>query len=326
VHVTLPIALPGLVATGIFTFLNGWDEFMFARTIVSSADKWVGTVGLASFIGAYVTAWDQILAAATIFTFPPVVLFLLVQKHFIAGRRRRGEGIAMHFALTEEQEAIRQVARNFAMREVRPCAKAIDERAEFDSELHRRLGDLGFLCMTTPEEFGGGGVDTLTWCVVVEEIAKASSAVANGLTLTESMAHYLATLGSEAQKREMLPELAKHATEFARVWPDGARCWVGRQGRGDHRGARRRRLDSRRPEDVHQWRAARRVVHHCRHGGSLARRAGIRTFVVRRELRASVAARNSIYGHPRIRNRAGVPRAGVPLDGMLGSGEDGLHR
>lgn len=85
VRVTLPIALPGLVATGIFTFLNGWDEFMFARTIVSSAEKWVGTVGLASFIGVYVTAWDQILAAATIFTVPPVILFLLVQKYFIAG-------------------------------------------------------------------------------------------------------------------------------------------------------------------------------------------------------------------------------------------------
>src|SRR5215468_12256931 len=84
-RVTLPIALPGLAATGIFTFLNGWDEFMFARTIVSSAEKWVGTVGLASFIGAYATPWDQILAAATIFTIPPVVLFLLVQKYFIAG-------------------------------------------------------------------------------------------------------------------------------------------------------------------------------------------------------------------------------------------------
>jgi multiple sugar transport system permease protein len=84
-RVTLPIALPGLVATGIFTFLNCWDEFMFARTIVSSADKWVGTIGLASFIGVYVTSWDQILAAATIFTVPPIVLFLLVQKYFIAG-------------------------------------------------------------------------------------------------------------------------------------------------------------------------------------------------------------------------------------------------
>jgi len=84
-RITLPISLPGLVATGIFSFLNGWDEFMFARTIVTSTGNWVGTVGLASFIGSYVTPWDQILAAATIFTLPPVVLFLLVQRHFIAG-------------------------------------------------------------------------------------------------------------------------------------------------------------------------------------------------------------------------------------------------
>ena len=84
-RVTVPIALPGLVATGIFTFLAGWDEFMFARTIVTSTSNWVGTVGLASFIGAYVTPWDQILAAATIFTVPPVLLFLAVQKYFIAG-------------------------------------------------------------------------------------------------------------------------------------------------------------------------------------------------------------------------------------------------
>jgi multiple sugar transport system permease protein len=84
-RITLPIGMPGLIATGIFVFLNGWDEFMFARTIVTATDKWVGTVGLASFIGVYVTPWDQILAAATIFTLPPVILFLLVQKYFIAG-------------------------------------------------------------------------------------------------------------------------------------------------------------------------------------------------------------------------------------------------
>jgi len=84
-RVSLPIATPSLVATGIFAFLSGWDEFMLARTIVTSPDNWVGTVGLASFIGVYVTPWDQILAAATIFTVPPVILFLLVQKHFVAG-------------------------------------------------------------------------------------------------------------------------------------------------------------------------------------------------------------------------------------------------
>ena len=84
-RITLPLALPGLVATGIFTFLSGWDEFMLARTIVTATDKWVGTIGLASFIGVYVTSWDQILSAATIFTLPPLILFLMVQKYFIAG-------------------------------------------------------------------------------------------------------------------------------------------------------------------------------------------------------------------------------------------------
>lgn len=85
VRITLPLATPGLVATGIFSFIHGWDEFLFARTIVVSVEKWVGTVGLASFIGVYTTEWDQILASATLFTLPPVILFLLVQKHFIAG-------------------------------------------------------------------------------------------------------------------------------------------------------------------------------------------------------------------------------------------------
>jgi multiple sugar transport system permease protein len=84
-RITLPLALPGVVATGIFTFLSGWDEFLLARSVVTQADKWVGTVGLSSFIGVYVTPWDQILAAATIFTLPPLILFLFVQKYFIAG-------------------------------------------------------------------------------------------------------------------------------------------------------------------------------------------------------------------------------------------------
>jgi butyryl-CoA dehydrogenase len=114
----------------------------------------------------------------------------------------------VNFALSEEQEAVRAVARDFARRYVHPRAKEIDEHAEFSWELHRKLGELGFLCMTAPEAYGGSDSDTVTWCVVVEELAKVSSAVANGLTLTESMAYYLMTLGTEAQKKEVLPALA----------------------------------------------------------------------------------------------------------------------
>ena len=114
----------------------------------------------------------------------------------------------MNFALTPEQEQVRDTARAFSRREIAPRARAIDETAEFDWDLHRKLAALGFLCMTAPEDYGGAATDTVTWCIAVEEIAKASSAVANGMTLTESMAHYLTTLGTETQKHEVLPALA----------------------------------------------------------------------------------------------------------------------
>jgi alkylation response protein AidB-like acyl-CoA dehydrogenase len=118
----------------------------------------------------------------------------------------------MDLELSEEQRAIRDVARKFAEAEVAPRSAGIDECAEFDWSLHHRLGELGFLGMTAPEAYGGSSASTLTWCLVVEEIAKASSAVANGLTLTESMVHYIATLGTEAQKQRYLPSLAQGAS------------------------------------------------------------------------------------------------------------------
>lgn len=88
-RITGPIALPGIVATGIFAFLQAWDEFMVARTIVTATSRWVASIGLASFIGIYITPWDETLAAAVLFTVPPIILFLLVQRYFIAGL---GEG------------------------------------------------------------------------------------------------------------------------------------------------------------------------------------------------------------------------------------------
>lgn len=115
----------------------------------------------------------------------------------------------MDFELSEEQRAIKELARKFAVEEVAPLAKQIDERSEFSWELHRRLGELGFLGMTAAEQYDGSAADTLTWCLVVEEITKASSSVANGMTLTESMVHYLSTLGNEEQKKKYIPPLAR---------------------------------------------------------------------------------------------------------------------
>jgi butyryl-CoA dehydrogenase len=115
----------------------------------------------------------------------------------------------MDFQLSPEQIAIRNLSRTMARNQVAPRAREIDETGEFAWDLHRRLAELGFLGLTAPEEFGGSATDTLTWCLVVEEIARASSIVSNGITLTDSMIHYIAAVGTEEQKTKYIPPLIR---------------------------------------------------------------------------------------------------------------------
>jgi multiple sugar transport system permease protein len=82
--ITGPLSAPGFVAAGIFAFISSWDEFMFTRLVITHPDKWVGSVGIVSFIGEWAASWDQMMAAASMFTVVPVILFLLVQRYFIA--------------------------------------------------------------------------------------------------------------------------------------------------------------------------------------------------------------------------------------------------
>lgn len=84
-RITLPIALPGVVATGVFAFIAAWNEYMFARLIINRSTDWVGSMGIASFFGELATPWPEVMAAAIIFALPPVVLFLLFQRYFVAG-------------------------------------------------------------------------------------------------------------------------------------------------------------------------------------------------------------------------------------------------
>lgn len=84
-RITIPIAIPGFIAAGLFAFIASWDEYMFARTVITTPRFWVGTIGIVSFIGEWQAPWDQINAAAFLFTLVPVALFLLVQKYFIVG-------------------------------------------------------------------------------------------------------------------------------------------------------------------------------------------------------------------------------------------------
>lgn len=84
-HVTLPLVVPSLAASAVITFLEGWNEFLFARIFIFDAEKWPASRGVSSFIGEFITPLDAVFSAALIFTVPAIVFFLLVQRRIISG-------------------------------------------------------------------------------------------------------------------------------------------------------------------------------------------------------------------------------------------------
>ena len=118
--------------------------------------------------------------------------------------------IAMDFQLSEEQALLRRTVREFAETELAPHSREWDERQEFPREVFGRLGALGLAGACWPEEYGGSGLSTLDWAIVMEELARADAGVALSLAAHHGLcsAHlYLA--GSEEQKRRFLPPLAR---------------------------------------------------------------------------------------------------------------------
>lgn len=85
-RVTLPLALPGVVSVGVFSFNHAWNEFLFALVFTSSERNKVLPIGLATWIGQdSVFSWGMLLAAAVLITLPVVLFYLLVQRHLISG-------------------------------------------------------------------------------------------------------------------------------------------------------------------------------------------------------------------------------------------------
>jgi multiple sugar transport system permease protein len=83
-YVVLPLAVPGIIATGIYIFLTAWDELMFAW-VLTNADTMTIPVGIRLFVGNYQNRFDLMMAAATVATLPVVVLFFLLQRHIVRG-------------------------------------------------------------------------------------------------------------------------------------------------------------------------------------------------------------------------------------------------
>jgi alkylation response protein AidB-like acyl-CoA dehydrogenase len=120
------------------------------------------------------------------------------------------EAYATNFDLTEEQQQIQQSAREFTRQVVAPKAIALDESAEFPVDTFQGLAELGFLGLSIPEEAGGSGFDTLSYILVVEELAKACGSTGLGYAAHVSLGVtpiYL--FGTKAQREKYVPQLCK---------------------------------------------------------------------------------------------------------------------
>jgi alkylation response protein AidB-like acyl-CoA dehydrogenase len=113
------------------------------------------------------------------------------------------------FPFTEEHEMIRQAARDFAQNEIAPIAAEFDELGEFPAKTIKKMGEMGFMGIEVPEEYGGAGMDTLAYVLALEEICKADASHGTIMSVNNSLYAYgLLKFGTEAQKRKFLPPVA----------------------------------------------------------------------------------------------------------------------
>lgn len=84
-RITLPLMVPGIVATFIFGFIAAWGEYVFALTLLDSVTEWTYAVGVASLKGEYMVTWNEIMSASFVSTLPVLLLFLFMQRYLLAG-------------------------------------------------------------------------------------------------------------------------------------------------------------------------------------------------------------------------------------------------
>jgi short-chain 2-methylacyl-CoA dehydrogenase len=129
----------------------------------------------------------------------------------------------LNLDLDQEHELVRSTVRAFAQERVAPVAEELDRENRFPYDLVGELAELGLMGMTVPEEYGGGGADTVSYAIAIEELTRVDSSVA----ITVAAHHSLGTLpifyfGSDEQKRQWLPELAsgQRLAAFGLTEPD----------------------------------------------------------------------------------------------------------
>jgi len=116
----------------------------------------------------------------------------------------------MDLTYTEEHKLIRKTARDFALEKLAPGVAERDEKAIFPREQVRELGELGFCGMFVPEQYGGAGLDSISYCIAIEELSRVDASTGVIISVTNSLAGYpIFKFGTEEQKQKYLVPLAK---------------------------------------------------------------------------------------------------------------------
>jgi alkylation response protein AidB-like acyl-CoA dehydrogenase len=114
----------------------------------------------------------------------------------------------MEFLLSEDQELFRRTVREFADREIAPVAAEYDEAEEYPAENVRKMGELGLMGLTVPEEYGGAGAGAMEYAIAMEEVSRACAAHSVVLTVNVSLVcEPIYKFGTEDQRRRFLPAL-----------------------------------------------------------------------------------------------------------------------
>jgi alkylation response protein AidB-like acyl-CoA dehydrogenase len=116
----------------------------------------------------------------------------------------------LDFSLTEEQQLLKKTVREFAEAEIAPHAREWDEKQEFPREVFAKLGELGLMGVVWPAEYGGSGMSTLDYAIVMEELSRVDAGVALSVAAHNSLCSgHIFLAGSEEQKKKYLAPLAR---------------------------------------------------------------------------------------------------------------------
>ncbi len=127
----------------------------------------------------------------------------------VAESPRHTELETLDFGLTAEQRAVQELAREFAKNEIDPIVEEIDEAQRFPAEVFRKAGELGFLGVLVPDEYGGSGLGYVEYFLIINEISQVDPAIGLSVAAHNSLCtNHILKFGSEEQRRRWLPDLA----------------------------------------------------------------------------------------------------------------------